>query len=292
MNEKRLQVHLDAESALALAAIIKRTRLTEADAVRAAIRLAEEVGVEDDARFLVPLASTDWPWPEWWGVLCEELERRKQVGQVVATRSGVKNKIVAVDPQGGVIELLSERSRSGKARQITVGMLKNRKATAHGVIVRALRDLADSLPQEIPREGWHGPFKVLDLLQAAIEAHHDWPPERLGVYLVTRHHWKGTPSAKAEPLYVGSTTGRSARFATRVGDLIIDMFGFFGTATGHSSGGQSLWKWSAQNGTQPGELYLAWFTACDMCPRCEEVRWWKKLNPSLNRKAPPKCTQH
>ncbi len=291
MSAKRLQVHLDEDDKSALDALVEQTGLTESNVVRASLRLAEEVGLDGDGYLLKPLASPDWPWPDWWGPLCKKLEEMREVGEPVTTPTGIKNLIVHVDPHGGTITLESERSRSGAPRTLTVSMLRDpENATAHGVIVRVLR----SLPVDIPpvTSGWFGPFKVLDLLGAAIEDGHDWPPERLGVYLVSRKRWRGNPKGKCEPLYVGSTTGRSARFCTRVGDLIIDMFGFYGDSTGHSSGGQSLWAWCHDHGVQPGDLYLGWYTAPDICPRCEETRWYETLAPSLNKISPPRCLQH
>lgn len=294
MPTKRLQIHLDEEDATALSTMIDNTGMTESEIVRAALRLAEEVGLEDDAHFLKPLSSAYWPWPPWWGPLCDRLMEMRDKGQAIETGTGVKNEIKEVDPHGGFLTLQSERSRSGGPRTITVGMLHAAEsATAHGVIVRVLWNLAQSLlPTILPTRsaGWHGAYKVSTLLDACIDDAHDWPPERLGVYLVSRKTWTDVPTAKCEPLYVGSTTGRSARFCTRVGDLIIDMFGFYGATTGHSSGGQSIWQWCHQHRVKPGELYIGWYTLDSMCPRCEEKRWVAELQPTLNKNTPPRCT--
>jgi hypothetical protein len=294
VSDKRLQVHLDEEAANALAALVENSGMTESDIVRAALKLAEEVGLDNDSHLLKPLASIDWPWPDWWGPLCEKLEEMRNNEEAVETDTGVKNGIEVVDPYGGFIQLRSERSRSGGPRTITVGMLRYpENATAHGVIVRVLRRLADALPPTAAparKAGWYGAYRISTLLDACIEDDHEWPPEHLGVYLVSRKPWKGTPTAKCEPLYVGSTTGRAARFCTRVGDLIADMFGFYGSMTGHSSGGQHLWEWCHQHRVKPGDLYIGWYTLDGMCPRCDENRWFAELKPSLNLKNPPSCT--
>src|SRR5580700_4006719 len=93
---------------------------------------------------------------------------------------------------------------------------------------------------------WVGPFQIKTYLENAIEDGvwtRRWPCERGGVYLVSECQWEGSPTTDAHVLYVGSNTGESSRFVTRVGDLIADMHGFYGTKTGHHSGGQTLWRW-------------------------------------------------
>jgi hypothetical protein len=59
----------------------------------------------------------------------------------------------------------------------------------------------------------------------------EWISNGKSVYLISRKNnwWKrpnDKPTKECEPLYVGSTTGKSKRFRTRIGDLIADMFGF------------------------------------------------------------------
>lgn len=290
MAGKRLQVHLDEDDTSSLGALAETTGLPESDIVRAALKLAEEIGLGGDAELLVPLASPDWPWPDWWAPLCSELQRRKDSNEPVRTATGVDNEIIEVNPTAGYVRLMSTRSRSGMPRNISVGMLKNAEsATSHGVIVRVLRDLADSTAVKAASTGWHGSFRVASLLAAAMDDEHDWPPDQLGVYLVSEKPWKGKPKKGCKPLYVGSTTGRSARFCTRVGDLLIDMYGFFGDWTGHHSGGQNIWRWCRDNNVHPGDLYIGWYTADGMCPQCEETRWYDILEPVLNRKRPPRC---
>lgn len=105
---------------------------------------------------------------------------------------------------------------------------------------------------------------------------------------------------RAEVLYIGSNTGSSSRFVTRVGDLIADMHGFWGGGTGHHSGGQTLWKWCNHNRVHPGDLWLAW--AKSSCVRCDERRRYHEFPRAtkddfstkglLNKKSPPRCSQH
>jgi hypothetical protein len=288
---KRLQVVLGDEDAALLDSISAGMAVTEADAVRAAIRCAGEFLVEPgDEELLKPLASADWPLPDFWGPLAKELERLQAEGLPLETDSGVKNAIVKVDPKAGYVVLLSERSRSGGARTITARMLKNPSATAHGVIIRRLLEVAEEVSaSRVCDDGWVGPFKVLDLLRGCLSDDQPWPPDRLGVYVVTRKRWRGAPTPADEVLYLGSTTGRSARFCTRVGDLVADLFGFYGGSTGHSSGGQKLHEWCATHGVWPGDLYIGWFTENEMCPRCAENRIFADLSPKLNAIRPPRC---
>jgi len=139
--------------------------------------------------------------------------------------------------------------------------------------------------------GWHGPYPIAELLDRCLQQGFDLPPDSHGVYVVSKRCWEGTPTLACDPLYVGSTTGNSARFRTRVGDLIADMFGFFTTETAHHSGGQSLYRFCQENGIHPNHLFIGWLSDC-ACLRCEEVRLYKELRPKLNRKCPTRCSLH
>ena len=91
---------------------------------------------------------------------------------------------------------------------------------------------------------WIGPFQVKDYLANAINSgvwDERWPCVRDAVYLVSEHPWRLRPTDSTHVLYVGSNTGRSSRFVTRIGDLIADIHGSYGGGTGHHSGGQTLW---------------------------------------------------
>jgi hypothetical protein len=138
---------------------------------------------------------------------------------------------------------------------------------------------------------WHGPYPIGELLDNCLQQGVDLPPDSQGVYVVSKRSWDGTPTLACDPLYVGSTTGNSARFRTRVGDLIADMFGFFTTETAHHSGGQSLHKFCKESGIHPNQLYISWLSDC-ACVRCEEVRLYQQLRPKLNRKCPTQCNLH
>lgn len=138
---------------------------------------------------------------------------------------------------------------------------------------------------------WVGPFSVRDLLLHSNDSALPVPPEAGSAYLVSKRRWSGAPTAHCKPLYVGGNTGRGARFRTRIGDLIADMFGFFGSETGHHSGGQTLHRWCKKNGVNPLKLHLAWVARCD-CHRCLEVDLVRDLAPLLNRKAPARCSRH
>lgn len=138
---------------------------------------------------------------------------------------------------------------------------------------------------------WIGPFTVRDLLAHAIDSSIPLPPESGSAYLISRYSWRSYPTDRCMPLYIGSNTGRSARFRTRLGDLIADLFGFFGKETGHHSGGQSLHAWCRQHQINPLKLHIAWVDGCS-CHRCLEVELFRELSPQLNRVVPSACAVH
>jgi hypothetical protein len=140
-------------------------------------------------------------------------------------------------------------------------------------------------------ERWVGPVQILKLLEEASLPNAIRPPERGSAYLVTQRAWRGDPKPASGPLYVGGITGKSDRFRTRIGDLLADSFGFYGKATGHSSGGTSLHKWCLKNSVRPLDLYLSWVEDTQ-CHRCLEVRLHRKLDPELNHNLPSRCVAH
>lgn len=144
--------------------------------------------------------------------------------------------------------------------------------------------------ERMRRRRWSGPYTIHDLLTRFVHDSRGRPPEEQGVYLVSRKTWKGIPDDRCVPLYAGSTTGGSPRFRTRIGDLLADIFGFYGEATGHHSGGQSLHKWCKRNKVDPGKLYIGWVTTT--CVRCEENDVFDRLDPLLNRNRPSRCKGH
>lgn len=135
---------------------------------------------------------------------------------------------------------------------------------------------------------WVGPYRIEALLARCMDRAQAWPQEDKGVYAVTRHCWVVEPKPTAEVLYVGGTMGKSPRFCTRIGDLIADLYGFYGRQSGHHSGGQKLYDWCRDNDMHPGSLYLGWrnYVHCARCAEAEELR---RLTPVLNRNAAPRC---
>jgi hypothetical protein len=141
-------------------------------------------------------------------------------------------------------------------------------------------------------ERWVGPFQIRGLLEHCLDdAAIPRAPESGSAYLVTRNEWQSNPTAESAPLYVGGNTGTSARFRTRVGDLLADSFGFYTFERGHSSGGQHVHRWCRENQVNPLDLYIAWIEGTE-CHRCLEGRLFRELKPKLNRSTPSKCKRH
>jgi hypothetical protein len=111
------------------------------------------------------------------------------------------------------------------------------------------------------------------------------------VYVVSNLTWRGQPTKESDVLYVGSNTGESDRFITRIGDLIADMLGFWGQQTGHHSGGMRLWEYCHKNRINPLDLFLGWQVERP-CVRCAEYDIFTALAPKLNRKRPARCSAH
>lgn len=136
-----------------------------------------------------------------------------------------------------------------------------------------------------------GPFKISDLLGRSTKGEIPLPPESDSAYLITRKSWRNIPTKTCGLLYVGGNTGRSARFRTRIGDLLADMFGFFCEETGHHSGGRSLYRWCRENDISPMDLHIAWVLNTK-CHRCAEIYLFRDLSPKLNKNAPARCRSH
>src|SRR3989304_1288595 len=135
---------------------------------------------------------------------------------------------------------------------------------------------------------WIGPFRITRLLDNMMSSSRLSPPEANSVYVISKKSWVKEPDEKCLPLYVGSNTGKSKRFRTRIGDLIADMFGFFGEETGHHSGGISLHRWCRQENLNPKNLYIGWLQGCN-CVRCSENSIYDLLKPIWNLKRPQRC---
>ncbi len=138
---------------------------------------------------------------------------------------------------------------------------------------------------------WIGPYSIDELLDSFLKPSFPIPPETNGVYLISKNTWNIQPTSDCIPLYVGSNTGKSKRFRTRIGDLIADMFAFFGDDTGHHSGGQSLHNYCKRSHTNPKNLYIGWAEKC-RCVRCVENKIYDQLKPRLNKNRPTRCKEH
>lgn len=135
---------------------------------------------------------------------------------------------------------------------------------------------------------WRGAYQIGTMLKNCLNGEYPWPQETRGVYVVSRRGWRKTPK---HVLYVGGLTGTSDRFLTRIGDLIADVYGFYGSTTGHHSGGQSINKWCIDSNVHPSDLFLGWKTHVQ-CLRCAETQAYTEFSPLLNRKRPPCCMGH
>ena len=138
---------------------------------------------------------------------------------------------------------------------------------------------------------WIGPFTIDELLDSFLQPSRPRPPESNGVYLISKKNWSGEPTKDCIPLYVGSNTGKSKRFRTRIGDLMADMFGFFSADTGHHSGGQSLHNYCKKEQMNPKKLFIGWVENCS-CVRCLENQIYDRLKPCLNKNRPTRCSMH
>ena len=139
---------------------------------------------------------------------------------------------------------------------------------------------------------WIGPFRITRLLDNMMSSSRLSPPEANSVYVISKKSWVKEPDEKCLPLYVGSNTGKSKRFRTRIGDLIADMFGFFGEETGHHSGGEKLYKFCKEHKINPKNLYIGWLKR-SQCPRCDEIEIYEKFKLNmLNKNRPALCKKH
>lgn len=147
---------------------------------------------------------------------------------------------------------------------------------------------------------WTGPIRVERLLKNVTDRTVPLPPDANGVYLVSRRKWTGEPCVDSGVLYVGSTTGKSNRFRTRVGDLLADLLGFYseGGLTGHHSGGVALNKYCGKTRLDPQGLWIGWLEAC-CCPRCMEnavydlfVQSITEWRPKKSIRRPSRCKLH
>jgi hypothetical protein len=139
---------------------------------------------------------------------------------------------------------------------------------------------------------WIGPLTLDKLLNQVSAAAPPMPPASDSVYLVSLKAWKGEPTGACEPLYIGGNTSTtSARFRTRLGDLVADLFGFYTDETGHHSGGRSLNLYCRKHRINPKSLFIGWVDRCE-CRRCAEIMLYEKFTPKLNKNRPSYCKVH
>jgi hypothetical protein len=122
-----------------------------------------------------------------------------------------------------------------------------------------------------------------------------WPPAGRGVYVVSEDTWPGgdEPPETARVRYVGKGDGKQGdQLRKRVGDLVIDLCGYWNETTGHHTLPHNLHMKSPT--TNPMNLYLSW-SAEYQCPSCAEQALYVKFKPSgllLNIKVPSRCKVH
>jgi hypothetical protein len=140
---------------------------------------------------------------------------------------------------------------------------------------------------------WVGPFRLRDLLEHAMDNAQPWPQEEAGVYVVSLQPWEKEPTETSGILYVGSNTKNPELFLKRVGDLIIDMLGFWGDKenSGHHSGGRTLYNYCRKERIHPLDLFLGWQQGIT-CARCAENDSYWTLKPMESKKAPARCFEH
>ena len=142
---------------------------------------------------------------------------------------------------------------------------------------------------------WAGSHSLRSMLGSVLHKNRPMPPDKAGVYVVSLQPWSGAPTTTHEVIYVGSNTGGSTRFKTRIGDLIADVFGFYSIEgrIGHHSGGRRIHKWCKSNRVDPLELNVGWaIMESSMCHRCLETELYDALAPKLCVRRPPRCKEH
>ena len=140
---------------------------------------------------------------------------------------------------------------------------------------------------------WAGPITIDELLDCAFDSDIPRPPLEPSVYVVSLDSWEVEPTADGNVLYVGSLTSPAPRFRTRIGDLVADLFGFFGETgkKGHHSGAQTMHKYCLENGINPRKLFIGWALEVE-CHRCAENTLYDVLEPRLNKVRPSACRKH
>jgi hypothetical protein len=119
-----------------------------------------------------------------------------------------------------------------------------------------------------------------------------WPRAKSGVYVVAERSWEGNgePPKTADVRYVGKGDGKqNNQLRKRVGDLIIDICGYFDKDTGHHTFPYKF-KDEYRERDPVKELYISWAEV--ECASCVENHLYDKFNGErklLNKRKPPKC---
>lgn len=249
--------------------------------------------------------------------ICAALrDRQRTPGFIVTPGNGAKNQILGVNEDEGYVELLSERSRSGKPRRIYRSQMspsdRGASATAHGAMVRTLWKLIEdekidddesmageaqvaySSSSAVPRERagttaehWQGPLRIGSLLGPVADEQR--PPERGGLLLVSRHAWEGEPGLECRS-YLMWVLDRGASLRGATGRLLTELAGLQAGTEKQFPGGPELRAVCRRSATAPADLYLSWL-AGPACVSCAAEMWLRRLWPLWSTEV-PLCPEH
>jgi len=146
----------------------------------------------------------------------------------------------------------------------------------------------------VTRRQWRGPFRIGYYLSNVVRDRRLRPPDLPGVYVVSERSWLAPPNRESGIIYVG----QAHYLRYRIGQLLMDLLGFTsddradGEAYEHR-GGHSLWhRYCLERGTEPVDLYIAWYPECE-CLDCAEAKLlelvraeWKAPSRSCSRHIP------
>lgn len=148
---------------------------------------------------------------------------------------------------------------------------------------------------------WVSPRMMREQLQLIAEKAKDgaesdssvWPAATSGVYVVAERSWegRGEPPETVRVLYVAKGDGKQKKqLRKRLGDLIIDVCGYFDKDTGHHT---FAYKFKDRYPRlDPMELYISWAEVD--CASCDGIRLYDKFNGGslLNSGRPSRCKSH
>src|SRR5580658_3515400 len=100
------------------------------------------------------MTTTSAPPADWWHRICARLRELKQTpGHIDTSHNHARNDILEVNEKEGYVELLAERSRSGRPRRIYRWQMspsdRGGSARANGAMVRRLWELLNDPIDEI-----------------------------------------------------------------------------------------------------------------------------------------------